>query len=251
MPTPPSFLSYLIARAGHSLSNTILSVAVGWHLYQLTGNPFDLALVGLVQVIPIIALFMVTGWVVDHFARRTILILCALVETGVLLGMAITMQQPTVNPQLIFTLLFVHGCACAFISPAQQAILPNLVDRSFLSQAVAITSTVWNLASTGGPVAAGLLIAWLDISTYWGLSALMLLTMLLFFRLPRQHHLTLTASPHSAASAQPHNEPPQKQLLAGVRFIQHNPYVLGSISLDLFVVLLGSVMALLPVYAMR
>ncbi len=227
---------YLTARATSSLASTMLSVAIGWHLYQLTGDPFDLALVGLVQVVPILALFIITGWVVDNFPRKFILLACSLAETCILFGLAIVMTGDNIDKNTIFTLLFAHGCTRAFYSPSQQAILPNLVSRDALSKAVAISSTVWNIASTSGPFAAGLLIAWIDLNTYWILGLLTLVSTLLFSQLPRLAHVK------SAGRG-------LDQILGGIRFIKQSPFVLGSISLDLFAVLLGSVMALLPVYA--
>ncbi len=214
----------------------MLSVAIGWHIYKLTGDPFDLALIGLVQVTPILSLFIFTGWVVDNFPRKTILILCGLVETCTLISMAIVMHTDTINVNYIFALLFVHGCTRAFLSPAQQAILPNIVSEEALSKAVAITSTVWNAASTSGPFIAGLLIAWIDLDTYWLLGFLSLAGTLLMFSLPRLAHVKASGRGID-------------QILGGIRFIKNSPYVLGSISLDLLVVLLGSVMALLPIYA--
>lgn len=232
----PVLIPYLIARASMSLANTMLTVAIGWHLYQLTGDPFDLALVGLVQVTPILLLFMLTGWVVDHFSRKKILVLCGVLETTVLLLLAVTMHGDEYAKTHIFALLFLHGCGRAFFSPAQQAILPNLVSREALSKAVAVTATVWNVASTSGPFIAGLLLVWLDQDIYWVFGTLTLLGAVLFLTLPSLKHTPPTGRG-------------LEQILGGIRFIRHNPIVLGSISLDLLAVLLGSVMALLPVYA--
>ncbi|NHN36653.1 MFS transporter [Pseudomaricurvus alcaniphilus] len=235
-------IPYLAARVFISLVGSMLSVIIGWHLYQLTGDPFDLALVGLVQIIPVLGLFIVTGWVVDHFPRRQVLFACALAETLVLIGLALVMQriqqaQPgEVDKQGIFFLLFLHGSARAFYGPAQQAILPNIVSRQALARAVALTATVWNVASTSGPFIAGLLLAWFDYGSYWIMAGLGGMGTLLFFAIPKL----------------PHVKPLQKgwgQVLGGIRFIRGNPIILGSISLDLFAVLFGSVMALLPVYA--
>ncbi|NHO66803.1 MFS transporter [Aestuariicella hydrocarbonica] len=230
-------IPYLMARACMSLTNTMLSVAIGWHLYKLTGNPFDLAMVGLVQIIPMLLLFMVTGWVVDHFSRKRILVICALLETLILLFLASAMHTQDFDKYTIFTLLFIHGCSRAFFGPAQQAILPNIVSREALAQAVAITSTVWNVASTSGPFIAGLLLAWIDKDTYWVLGGLGFTGTVLFLTLPAISHVQPTARGLA-------------QLLGGIQFIKNNPIVLGSISLDMFAVLAGSVMALLPIYAL-
>ncbi|MEJ2742845.1 MAG: MFS transporter [Gammaproteobacteria bacterium] len=232
------FIYYLIARACSALHDAILSVAIGWHLYRLTGDPFDLALVGLMQVTPMLAFFIVTGWVIDNFSRKKILMLCALAETAIFLSLAVVMHRPDINTHLIFILLFAHGLSKAFLSPAQSALLPNLVEREVLSKAVAITSTVWNVASTGGPFVAGILIAWLDIDTYWILSLLALSATLALSRLPT----LITTKPLERGL---------KQLFSGIRFITHSPFVLGSITLDLFIILFGSVVTLLPIYTVE
>ncbi len=78
------------------------------------------------------------------------------------------MQTQEFDKLVIFGLLFVHGCMWAFFGPAQQAILPNIVTREALSQAVAVTAIVWNVASTSGPFVAGLLLAWVGRDAYWG-----------------------------------------------------------------------------------
>ncbi len=233
------FIPFLVARVALSMGNTMLSVAIGWHMYELSGDPFDLALVGLVQIIPLLALFVVSGWVVDNLSRRLVLAVCSAADIVVLLGIALVMNNGF-DPQekgLVFALLFLHGCCRAFLGPAQQAILPNIVSREHLSRAVAITSSAWNAAMMAGPFFAGILLAQVDLDIYWTLAGLYLLGALAFLRLPR-----LTQLKPSGKGVE--------QLLGGIHFIRGNPYVLGSISLDLLVVLFGSVVALLPVYAM-
>lgn len=234
--TDDSFQTYLTARVLISLASAMLSVTIGWHLYQFSSDPFDLALVGLMQILPMMFLFIFAGWVVDHYPRKKILIICATVEAIVYLGLAYSMRDGNLDKVMIFSLLFLHGIARAFYSPAMQAILPNIVSSEFLSRAVAISSTVWTTASTVGPLAAGLMIAWVDFGTYWLLAALCGLGAGLYFQLPK-----LPASKPLERGLKP--------LLRGVHYVMASPIVLPSISLDLFIVLLGSVMALLPVYA--
>jgi MFS family permease len=230
------FLSFLLARVCLSLASTILSVTVGWHLYQATGNPFDLALVGLMQILPIAGLFIITGWVVDNFSRKLILLLCAALQVVVFLGMAWSMNDGAIDKMPIFSLLFLNGCARAFFGPALQAVLPNIVPSGKLSQAVALTSTAWTTAMTAGPFVAGLLIAWIDFQTYWLMAGLALLVLLFLVPLPS---LQVTKSSGRGV----------RQLLEGIRYVRSNPFVLPSISLDMLIVLMGSVVALLPVYA--
>lgn len=231
-----AFTAYLAARISISLAGAMLSVTIGWHLYQHSGNPFDLALVGLMQILPMLGLFIFTGWVIDHFSRKTVLVLCAVVDTLVFTGLAFSMQHGHFNKVMIFSLLFLHGCSQAFYSPAMQAVLPNIVSREQLSRAVAVTSAAWTTATTAGPFIAGLIIAWIDYGSYWILVALTALAAGFFSRLP------------ALAAGQPVGRDLQ-HLLSGIRFVWSSPYVLPGISLDLFILLFGGVMALLPVYA--
>ena len=161
-----AFVSYLTIRALVSTVSTVLSVAIGWHIYQITGDPFDLALIGLVQIAPILLLFMVSGWVVDQFPRRIVLACCIGAETLLLLLLAILMTAPSLELFWIYSVLFLIGATRAFYRPAQDSILPSLVDAVYFPKAVAINTIVFNVALTGGPFVAGLLIAWLDKQVY-------------------------------------------------------------------------------------
>lgn len=233
-----NFYTYLGARILVSIASSMLSVAIGWHLFTYSGDPFDLALVGLLQITPLILLFIISGLVVDHFPRKYILITCALLEAGVYVGLGYSMNDGDLNRQMIFTLILLHGTVRAFYSPASDAILIHLVSDEFLSRAVAITSSMWTTAQTLGPLAAGLLLAWLDYDLYWVLSGIVILGSLLFFILPN-----IEVDKPSGRGL--------KQLLGGIRYVKDSPIVLPSISLDLFIVLCGSVMVLLPVYAIE
>lgn len=230
------FISYLSARVLISLASSMLSVTIAWHLYQNSGDPFDLALVGLMQIIPMLCLFLLTGWVVDHYPRKKILIICSILEVLVYIGLTLSIVGGEINRPVIFSLLLIHGCARAFYSPALQAILPSIVSAEYLSKAVAITSSVWTTAQTLGPFIAGLAIAWIDFNTYWLLVLISATGAGLYFLLPELP----PAKPLGRGL---------KPLLSGIHYVIKNPIVLPSISLDLLIVLLGSVMALLPVYA--
>lgn len=231
-----SFASYLSARVLMAVASSMLTVAIGYHLYLYSNNPFDLALVGLMQITPMLLLFIVTGWVIDHFPRKLILTLCGLAEAFVYIGLALNMHDGDLDRVRIFSLLLVHGAARAFYSPASQAVLPNIVSSEFLPRAVSITSAAFTTAQTLGPLGAGLLLAWVDYDTYWVLVALAASGGFLYLLLPR------------IAVNKP-TERGLKQLLGGIRFVFRDAIVLPSISLDLAIVLTGSVLALLPVYA--
>ncbi len=234
MSTP--FTLYLVTRVLTTLASTMLSVAVGWHIYAATGNPFDLALVGLMQILPIVGLFIVSGWVVDNLQRKHVLIACNVLHGLVYVGLAFSFGSGEFDRFVVYGLLLMSGVARAFHMPADQAILPSIVPQHELSRAVAITSTVWTAAGTAGPFAAGFVVAWLDTDAYWLLAVFVFAAALLLLFLP-----TITVRRPAGRGL--------TQLLDGVRYVVRNPLVLPALSLDLFIVLLGSVVALLPVYA--
>lgn len=231
-----TFLYYSIAYVLIMLASSMLSVAVGWHIYEATGNPFDLALVGLMQILPIAGLFIVSGWVADNFPRNRVLVACTILQGIVYLGLAFSFGGDTLNRGAAYSLLFLNGVARVFFGPAMQSTLPKIVSKEHLTRAVAITSTTWTAAATAGPFCAGLLIAWIDKGVYWALAVLAVLSTSFFFTLPGMAVIRSTGRGVA-------------QLLDGIRYVVSNPYVLPGISLDLLIVLVGSVVALLPVYA--
>ena len=214
----------------------MLSVAVGWHLYERTGDPFDLALVGLMQILPIAGLFIVSGWVIDHVRRKYVLIACALVQGCVFLALASEFNADVFSRFAVFSLLFLMGVGRAFYAPGVQSALPGLVPESQLAQAVALSTTIRTAGEAAGPFVAGLLIAWLDVGVYQVFAALAFISGLLYMLLPT----IKVRRPVGRGLA---------QLLDGTRYIVKNPYVFPAITVDLFIVLVGSVMALLPVFA--
>ena len=214
----------------------MLSVAVGWHVYAATGNPFDLALVGLTQFLPIAGLFIVSGWVIDNVQRKYLLVACTALQGLVLLGLAVNFDSSDLNRLAVFGLLFLNGVARAFYLPTTQSILPGIVTRAQLSRAVAISSTIKTAAGAAGPFAAGVLIAWLDVGIYRLLAAFTFSAGVLFMCLP------------SIAVRRPVGRG-LAQLLDGIKYVWQNPLVLPAITLDLLIVLVGSIVALLPVYA--
>ena len=111
----------------------MLSVAVGWHIYAATGNPFDLALVGLMQILPIAGLFIISGWVIDNLQRKHVLVVCALLQGSVLLGLASSLGDGEFDRLVVFGLIFLNGMSRAFFSPAIESTLPGIVSRDDLS----------------------------------------------------------------------------------------------------------------------
>ena len=233
---PAHFLAFLGGSALINLVTTALSVAVGWHIYEHSGNPMDLAIVGLMQIIPTFLFFFASGWIVDSFSRKHLLILCAIAEALVMAGMAFVMLAGDLNLAFVFALLFCHGSIRAIYFPATQAIVPNLVPEAQLPRAIALGSTVSNVAMTGGPVMAGVLISLLDRHVYGVLFALLVAAVITYLLLPRLARMQM--APHDWST-----------IIGGITYVRTNSIVLGAIGIDLFIVMVGSVVTLLPVYA--
>ena len=242
-PAPPPLLrnrDFLLVVGGRTC-NTVavqaLTVAVGWHVYQLTGDPVDLGLVGLAQFAPALALFLVSGLASDRFDRRRILVACNLthmVTVGLLIAI-LSHDSGTVWP--ILAVLVLHGAARSFFHTASQAILPNLVPRHQFPNAIAYSSSATKAAQLVGPALGGLLIAWTGDGVYWVILAMFA--------------LAATAAGAIGARLRVQAREPfgLAMILGGFSYVWANKVVLGAISIDLLAVLFGGVMGLLPVFA--
>jgi MFS family permease len=234
----PDFRLFLAARFLGNIATQIQSVAIGWQVYALTGDVLDLGLIGLAQFAPFVALVLFAGQVADRHDRRLIIVLChALALVCGLLLLAFTLLGAT-SVWPVFAVLVLFGSARAFLMPAGQAIVINLVPAESFGRAVALNSSTFHVAVVLGPVLGGLLylagpaVAYLAGSLLLGLSVLLLLRMRLRTRAPVAHE------PASLDA-----------LFAGLRYVWSRPIVLGAISLDLFAVLFGGATALLPAFA--
>ncbi len=232
-----AFLRFWIARFLATFATQIVSVAVGWQIYDLTRNPMDLGLVGIIQFLPSLALVLITGAIADRFGRRLIMGLSALAEAGCALAILVLTLEGLTSPLPIFAVLFVFGIARAFFGPASASLVANLVPKEHFANAVAWNSSAWQTATIVGPVAGGLLYGLSAVAAYGTATAFMLASSLLIFSIPRPDQRTET------------DKPTMDTLFAGFRYIWKEKVVLGAISLDLFAVLLSGAVALLPVYA--
>ncbi|TPN83770.1 MFS transporter [Mesorhizobium sp. CU2] len=232
-----SFRSYWTARFLTTFAAQIVSVAVGWQMYDLTRDPFDLGIVGIVQFLPSLLLVLVTGVVADRFGRRLIMTLSSMGEAScALILLALTLHGLT-SPLPIFVVLAVFGAARAFYGPASSSLFANLVPQEDFANAIAWNSSAWQTATIVGPVAGGLLYGLSAEIAYAIATTLMLAAALLIFTIPKPAQQTAT------------DKPTIETLFAGFRYIWGEKVVLGAISLDLFAVLLSGASALLPVYA--
>jgi MFS family permease len=231
------FLNYWASRFLITFAAQIVSVAVGWQMYDLTRDPFDLGLVGIVQFLPSLLLVLVTGVVADRFGRRLVMWLATLLEALCALALLALTLHGLASPLPIFAVLGVFGIARAFFGPASSSLVANLVPPEDFANAIAWNSSAWQTATIVGPVAGGLLYGLSSEVAYGIAAALMLGATLLIFAIPQPKQRTGT------------DRPTLETLFAGFRYIWGEKIVLGAISLDLFAVLLSGATALLPVYA--
>ena len=231
------FIFFWLARTATSAAYQMLAVAVGWQIYELTRQPFDLGLIGLVQFLPSLVLSLLVGQVADRYDRRTVVRLCQLVEGLAALALALGSLSGRLTTEVIFALVFLVGAARAFEAPTLAALLPTLVPASLFPRAAALSASATQTAVILGPAIGGLLYAVGPILTY-GLSCGLFLAASLSVSLIRSEAAPLRREPVTLAS-----------LFAGIAFIRNRQAVLGAISLDLFAVLFGGATALLPIYA--
>ena len=235
----PDFRYFVAYRVLSVFASEMQAVAVGWQVFDLTHRPLDLGLVGLAQFLPGILLFLVAGHAADRIPRRTILqASMAAFSLASLLLLAFTISGLTVVYP-IYLILLLNGTARAFSHPAGQAILPTIVSEEHFPNAVAWSSSTFRIATIAGPIAGGLVYGFSrsPLVVYLFATVAYLVTLLLVSRI----HMKTVARPRAA--------PAPEMVLEGVRYLWSNKQVLGAISLDLFAVLLGGAVALLPVYA--
>ena len=239
------FRNFRLLLAGAFLSmfsRQMITVAIGWELYQRTGSALVLGGVGLAQIIPIIALFLPAGYASDRYSRKYVIIAAQVVFALASLGLAaLSYKQGALI--LIYGCLVAMGCAWAFSSPASSAIVSQVVPESAYENASTWRSSISQLSSVLGPATGGFLIglfhgaAIVYIASAGAASVFVLL--LLFMRAGSPPHLRKSADQRRTPGA----------LMEGVRFLGKTQILLAAITLDLFAVLLGGAVTLLPIYA--
>jgi len=231
------FRAFLAARALASVSSLMLGVAVGWHVYELTGSAFALGMVGLAQFVPALLLALPGGLAADRFERRTILLLGFFLQIMVAVLLLAVSLVPGARAGWIFPVVALIGVGQAFMGPASQSLVPFLVPREDFPRAVALNSSTFQIATIAGPAIGGVLYAFGPACVYAVSAGFYACSVVLVSRIRTRLRV--------AAAAKPGFE----GLLTGLRFVFSRPPILGAISLDLFAVLFGGATALLPIYA--
>ena len=231
------FLFFLLSRSLSRFASQIAAVAIGWQIYDITGSAFQLGMVGLVQFLPTALLVFVAGHAADRFERKRVVQLCQLAEAATALFLAVSTFSGWLTEVQIFIATFVIGIAGAFESPATAALLPLIAPKGSVQRATAISSGAAQVATITGPALGGLAYVFAPSLPYFVIVVFWLVGAVLtgLIHIPKQEPSKQDAT--------------ADDVFAGVRFIRSNPAILGTISLDMFAVLLGGVTALLPIYA--
>ena len=233
-----SFVRFWLSRIGAGVASQMLMVALAWQMYELTSSAWDLGLVGLYQFCPALVLSLLAGHVADRFPRKNIVMIAWFTQAIVVLGILLAIEHGALTRDFLLLISLLLGIVRAFQNPAQQAILPTLVSTHHLPRAMALNSMGYQASVMAGPAIGGLLFALSAESVY--------LACLVLYALSAYWLLRLKAQAQSEES----NEPVSlESVLAGVVYVWRRKVILGSITLDLFAVLLGGATALLPIYA--
>jgi len=215
----------------------MLGVAVGWQLYELTGSALDLGLVGLVQFVPMVLLTLVVGQVADRCDRRLVVIVCEVVKAAAVAALALGSIAGWQSRASIFTLVGVLGAAQAFENPAMTALVPEVVSRPLITKAMAWIISAGQTAQIVGPALGGFLYAFGPGAAYFTAGAMFILAG------------AGAAAIRIERTVRPREPITVETVFSGVAFIKSRRVLLGTMSLDLFAVLLGGATALLPVFA--
>jgi MFS family permease len=239
IPRHPNFRYYIAARFLTALASEMQALAVAWQIYGLTRRPLDLGLVGLAQFLPGIFLFLLTGHTADRLPRQRILQACSVAFSVCSLLLFIFTWRGLTTVYPIYLAVLWNGVVRAFNGPAGQAFLPLLVPEEHFPVAVAWGASSFQGATILGPLAGGLIYGWTGspLAVYVCAGAAYLIAFVLYSAMrPRTVERSLQARSLG-------------MVFDGFRYIRRNKLILGAISLDLFAVLLGGAVALLPVYA--
>ena len=231
-----AFARFLGARLLGIAANQMLMVAVAWHMYDITSSAWDLGLVGLFQFIPALIVTLPAGHVADRVHRGRLFAACMLVQAAVALLLMLATTDAFATRELILGVSVVLGMTRAFQMPAQQAITPLLVPANLLQRAIALSSSSVQAAIIGGPALGGFLYAAGAEVVYAACAVMLLVACVLAMRVYYDSRPSSEAVSWSSA-------------MAGVVFVWQNKILLGATSLDLFAVLLGGAVAMLPIYA--
>ena len=236
--TSRAYRFYFPSRIAHHFAMQIMTTAIGWQMWALTHDAKYLAWIGLAVFLPVLLLVVPAGLAADRFDRKLILLFCMGLETLAALGLLLFSAFDGIHIALVYFCLVLIGIASAFGNPAASALVPNMLSGKQLAHGISLNTMTWQFASVAGPALGGVLLLLGSVSTYViavGLTLGAAFLVLAMGVVKQTHH----ENPDLGFGA----------VLAGFKFVMSEPIVLGAISLDMFAVLLGGAVALMPIYA--
>jgi len=243
------FRRYQLARAAAILGAEAQSVAVAWQVYSITHRALDLGYTGLALFLPGLLFLLPSGHVADRFDRRRVILVCYSLQVFCTFALLLFARQGVRSVFPIYAVLFLIGMGRSFSGPASSALVPHLVPEEHFVNAVTWGGAIWQFANITGPALGGLLFTLPLAHIFPGtrlegagiVYAFALGTLFWFLVLVGSLHVRPGRMEHRAASLQ--------VVLAGFKYVWNRKLLLGSFSLDLFVVLLGGAVALMPIFA--
>ena len=240
------FNIFLLIRFAMVFAWSMQFIVIEWEVYSITKNPLSLGLIGLMEVIPAVSMALFAGHIVDQNEKRSLLIKCILGFSVVSLGLFL-ITWPEVVGDLpadtvlysIYFLVFLGGIVRAFLGPTIFSLFSLLVPKKIYPNAATWSSSVWQMGAVVGPAAGGFFIHWIGV--HWSMCfvfAFSLMALLLLLQIPKKPILNPNIG-----------EPILKSLKEGIKFVRNTKVILGALTLDMFAVLFGGAVALLPIYA--
>ncbi len=236
----PGFSLLLAYRICAMLSYQIVAVTVGWHIYEVTRNPFSLGLVGLAEVLPFFCVAPFAGYLVDHLPRRRLGMVAAsgLVLTAVVLTAVAQGWLPFHGVWPIYAAIAMTGMVRAFLSPIYNALFARVLERQQYARGAGLGAVVFQAGMVAGPALGGLLVAWGGKGVAYGVAVAVALVAVGCLAV-----LRVSEPVHTGPAA-----PIFKSIAEGGRFVLGNRIMVGAMALDMFSVLLGGVVAMLPAF---
>ncbi|WGF91918.1 MFS transporter [Aequorivita marisscotiae] len=240
------FNIFLLVRFAMVFAWTMQFVVIEWEVYSITKNPLSLGIIGLMEVIPAVSMALFAGHIVDQKEKRGLLIKCILGFSVVSLGLfLITWPRIIANLSTdvilytVYFLVFLGGIVRAFLGPTIFSLFSLLVPKKVYPNAATWSSSVWQMGAVVGPAFGGFFIHWIGV--HWSMCfvfAFSLMALLLLIQIPKKPILNPNIG-----------EPILKSLKEGIKFVRNTRVILGALTLDMFAVLFGGAVALLPIYA--
>ncbi len=240
----PEFKFYLLARLSMMLATQMQAVIVGWQIYEITKDPFSLGLIGLAEAIPSLSVSLYAGHVADRNDRKKIVFFASVIM--LICSVSLLIISANISPAivsnklyLIYGVIFLSGIGRGFLSPANFAFLAQIIPRELYPKAVSWSTTNWQIGAVAGPAIGGLIYGFCGVIASYSTDVFLTTVSLIFVVLIKKKPLPIYDAAESL----------KESISAGVKFVFKNKFILSAITLDLFAVLFGGAVALLPVFA--